>query len=349
MWNLIGQSRITSLLRRSLEAGNLAHAYLLTGPPHVGKMTLALEMAQAVNCGAEERPCGECDSCRKIAASGHADVQIIGLAPQENGAADRVRTEISIDQVRQVQHSASLPPFEGNYKVFIIESAEFLSNEAANSLLKTLEEPVDNVIFILLTVSEGLLPVTVVSRCQRLELKPVAAAEIASALSTGRGVEPQRAELLARLCHGCPSWAIAAADDDSLLRQHEDEVERLQGIIAAGYGGRFAEAAATASRFSQSRSAVYELLDLWLDYWRDLLLVKLGCDDMVTNLDRAEVLADTAGGFRLGQIRNFMDSLRRAREQLGQNVNPRLALEVLMLDMPEKEKNVTKQTVVNYG
>jgi len=348
VWEVIGQSRVVSLLQRSLEADTLAHAYLLVGPPHVGKMTLALNLAQTMNCPAAERPCGECDSCRKIAASGHADVQVVGLAQNENSSETKLRTEISIDQIRQIQHSASLPPFEGDCRVFIIEPAEFLSHEAANSLLKTLEEPVGRVLFILLTTNDNLLPATVVSRCQRLELTPLAAAEIESVLISRWNVEPARARLLARLCHGCPGWAISAAADDSLLHQRDEEIDRLLNIIAADYEERFAHVARLASQFNQNRGLVYAVLDLWLDYWRDLLLVKLGCRDMITNVDRLAVLAEMAEGYSPLQIRDFIENILKAKEQLGQNANPRLVLEVMMLDMPGKERGSEEKLATRY-
>ena len=183
MWELVGQSRVLSLLQRSLEQGSLAHAYLFVGPPHVGKMTMALNLAQALNCEAAEPPCGECVSCQKIASVKHADVQIIDLSRDENSAEVENRTKISVDQIEQLQHSASLPPFEGRCKVFIIDGVELLSTGAANRLLKTLEEPVGKVVFILLTINERLLPTTIVSRCQRLELLPLAAFDVEAALN----------------------------------------------------------------------------------------------------------------------------------------------------------------------
>ncbi len=336
MWQVVGQTKAVSLFQRSLEREAVAHAYLLVGPPHVGKMTLALDLAKALNCEASEPPCGVCDSCQKIALAKHADVQIIGLTRDGNSAETKPRVEISIDQIRQMQHSASLPPFEGRCKVFIIDGAELLSNEAANCLLKTLEEPVGKIIFVLLTTNERLLPATVISRCQRLELPPLAATEVEATLNSRWGVEPQKARLLARLSHGCLGWALSAAHNGGLLERRAERMDRLLNVIDADCEERFAYATQLAAQFSQSRGLVQEILDLWLDYWRDLLLIKAGCDDTITNADMLATLVDQAKGYSLVQIKGFINSLQAAEEQLRQNANPRLVLEVLMLSIPRR-------------
>lgn len=340
------------MLQRSLATGSLAHAYLFTGPAHVGKMALAVSLAQALNCPAAEPPCGQCAVCQKIASAGHADVQTIDLKSADDATEAKSRMEISIDQIRQLQHDASLPPFEGRYKVFIIDGAELLSTEAANCLLKTLEEPEDKVVFILLTSNERLLPATVISRCQRVELFPLPVAEIETALNKKWGVEPEKAKLLARLSRGCLGWAVSAAVDNNLLRQRAEHLDELIGMVTANNEERFVYAARLVALFSQDRGLVQERLDLWLGWWRDLLLVKVGCSDDVTNIDRLATLTDVAGGYGLVAIKAFIDNIRAAGEQLRQNANPRLVLEVLMLDIPEAdrydEENPAAEVEVNY-
>ena len=341
MWEIIGQARAVSLLKQSLEGQVLAHAYLFVGPTQVGKMTLALNLAQALNCEATEPPCGECLSCQKIASAKHADIQIVSLTTTENSTEAKPRAEIGISQIRQMQHSASLPPFEGKYKVFIIDGAEQLSNEAANCLLKTLEEPIGKVIFILLATNDQFLPVTVISRCQRLELSPPAVTEVEAALISRWEIEPSRAKLLARLSHGRLGWALSATLDDGVLQQRTDKMQGLFDITDADYEQRFSYAAELATQFNQKRGSVQKVLALWLDWWRDLLLIKVGCNEAITNIDLETRLVDSARSYNLTQIRAFINSIQMAGKQLRQNANPQLVLEVLMLDLPKREEGVS--------
>ncbi len=353
MWSVIGQSRAVSLLQRSLERGSLAHAYLFVGPAQVGKMLLAINLAQALNCEAAEPPCGECASCQKVASAKHADVQVIGLSSSDDSAEAKARAGISIDQIRQIQHSANLPPFEGKCRVFIIDGAELLSTEAANCLLKTLEEPMDKVVFILLTTNELLLPATVISRCQRVELLPLAITEIEAALAGDWNIEPQKAKLLAKLSRGCLGWAVSATIDDGLLQRRAEHLDELLDVINADIEGRFAYAARLAVQFSRNRELVQKRLDLWLDWWRDLLLIKAGCSDDITNVDRSAVLVDMAKGYSLAQVQAIIKFIREASKQLKQNANPRLVLEVLMINISEvegqREGNTKNKIEVHYG
>ncbi|MFC1952995.1 ATP-binding protein, partial [Chloroflexota bacterium] len=305
------------------------------GPAHVGKMTLALNLAQALNCQADEAPCGECASCRKIASFRHADVQITVLNDETS---EENRAKIGVSQIDEIQHSASLPPFEGEYKVFIIDGAEFLSTGAANRLLKTLEEPEGKVIFILLTINERLILPTVLSRCQRIELSPIPVNEIETVLINIWATEPEKALLLARLSHGCLGWAISAALDDNLTQQRNELLDGLLDVTGGDGEDRFDYAAQLATRFGQNRETVYQRLELWLEWWRDLLMVKAGLMENITNIDRSDLLSEIEKNYNLAQIRAFIQNIRAAGEQLRQNANPRLVLEVLMLNVPEMGK-----------
>jgi DNA polymerase-3 subunit delta' len=336
MWQVVGQDKAVAFLSRSLDAGRLAHAYLFSGPRHVGKMTLAQTLAQALNCEEGDSPCGSCRSCHAIVSGNHPDVQVIGRG--NDGSAEAPKKEIGIDQMRQLQHAASLKPYQGRYRVFIIDGAEHLSEEGANSLLKTLEEPAPNVIIVLLTTDYGLLLPTIVSRCQRVELFSVPSPIAEQALIERWGAPADKAEVLARLCHGGVGWAVSALNDDRLLQERAQKLERLISLLDSSIEQRFAYAAQLATQFTKNRDSVREELELWRGWCRDLLLITGGCANLVANIDKEALLHRQARRYSLTQIKGFIKAIGAALQQLEQNANPQLALEVLMLDMAAERK-----------
>lgn len=337
MWPVSGQNWAVSLLENALKRKRLAHAYLFSGPPHVGKMTLALSLAQAVNCTGAEPPCGECRDCQKILQGKHADLVVIGLAAGGLEERDRPRKEIGIGQVREIQKLVSIPPFEGQCKVFIIDGAEALSSEAANCLLKTLEEPVERMLFVLLTTDEGLLPATVISRCQHLRLTPLPDSEVATIVSRRFAVLPEKARLLARLSHGGIGWALLAAQDEKLVKRRAEVIDKAIELIGADYEIRFSYAAELARRYSRQEVLVAEVLRLWREFWRDLMLIKMKLSEAIINIDREAELRAEANGLSMKEIRGFIRAILSAEIELAQNVSPRLVLEVLMLGMPHRK------------
>jgi DNA polymerase-3 subunit delta' len=333
MWQTIGQPKALALLEHSLEMSSLAHAYLFVGPPHVGKTTLALDLAQAVNCEGHRPPCGECTPCRRIISHKHADITIIGLNSARGSGEMRPRVEVSIDDIREVQRSASLPPYEGKYKVFIINGAEFLSNEAANCLLKTLEEPPPRVIVLLLSAEELRLLPTMVSRCQRVELRPMSSGEVEKVLIESRGVDGDQAKLLARLSQGCLGWALKASVDDSYLAQRTQRVSEMVPLLHAGWDERFVYAA----QFANDRKSAEETINLWLIWWRDVMLTKCGSIQAIINVDHISTLEEWAKTLTLPETKDFINSLQESLSQISKNANLRLVFEILMLNMPRKE------------
>jgi DNA polymerase-3 subunit delta' len=338
MWNIINHEVAVSYLKRSLEKDTIAHAYLFVGRPQIGKMTLAINLAQALNCSAAERPCGVCDSCIKIAAGKHADVQTIKLEQGSEAGDSSSKTRISVEQVDQILHSVNLPPFEGKYKVFIIDGVEFLSIGAANRLLKTLEEPAANIVFILLTAGEALVPITVISRCQRIELFPVAIPLIEKELITRFNIDPEKAKLLSRLSAGCPGWAVTVSRDSQAFQQRNNWLDEWLEVTQADFDVRFTFVTKLTERYTQNREILQQKLALLRDWWRDVLLVKSGNEDAITNLDRKNTLKNFADASTLEQVRQVINRIESTMSQLRQNVNPQLALEFLMLNIPERGK-----------
>jgi DNA polymerase-3 subunit delta' len=217
-----------------------------------------------------------------------------------------------------------------------------MSIAAANRLLKTIEEPVKNVVFILLTANESLVPVTVVSRCQRIELLPVTSEQIEKGLITYYQADPQKAKLLARIANGRFGWAVAASRDDNLVQQRTEWINDWREMFDSDYDRRFTFAAKLVEKYNQDRSIVQRKLDLLLNWWHDLLLVKVDCGKDVVNIDYNDELKNMASAYSMGQIRAFIGRIHLAKEQLRQNANHQLIMEVLMLNIPEKndQKNL---------
>lgn len=333
MWRTIGQDRAVDILKRAIHGGRLSHAYLLTGPPQVGKMTLALDLACAVNCRGDERPCGECDQCRRVDAGLHADIRVLEVDRQarEDG---RRRVAIGIDQVREVQREASLKPFEGAFRVFIIDGAERLSLDAANSLLKTLEEPPDQVLLVLLASDASALLPTVESRCQQVKLRPLPVAKTAHELEARFGLDGDKALEIARISGGRIGWAIQAAENADLLESRSERLRTFEDAMAGGLERRFAYTASLAPVFGASRERVREEFELWLDWWRDVLLIKEGVPELVTNLSRMATLKASAEALSPARIASSVRAINETWEHLERNANPRLALDELMLSLP---------------
>lgn len=368
VWQTFGHTDAVDTLARGMRSGRVAHAYLLVGAPQVGKMTLAMDIARMVNCAAADTasmPCGECRQCARISAGLHADVRVIAQDAGD-GRDTPARTAISVDQIREAQREAALKPYEGRRRVFIIDGAERFTQEAANALLKMLEEPPEAVQFVLLATSVresgadesagggyanyqgddkiaalldavpeagGVLP-TILSRCQTLELRPLPAHLIASELERRFGTAADEAQRIARLSMGRPGWALNAAEDPQLLAAHAERLDEIQEAISGGLQERFAYAERQAAAFSKSRASVYADLDLWLLWWRDALVIGQGNADLAINLARMDALQAAAQACSAAQVVGAIRAAQETIAMLESNVNPRLALEGMMLRLP---------------
>ena len=330
-WGLIGQERAQSALERGLANGRAAHAYLFVGPERVGKHTLALKLAQALNCEDDERPCGECNTCRRIAGGIHADVQTVTVEEAEDD--EGMRKGIHVSQIREIERATALKPFEGLTRVVIIDPAEEMNAAAQNAFLKTLEEPPPQVVFVLVAVDESRLLPTIRSRCRRLELRLPTLADVEAALLE-RGVEGERARLLARLSRGRIGWALEMADDASLLERREESLAQARALGSMGVADRLALAERLAGGYLRDPEELLAELGAWRGWWRDVVLVQAEAEDGVANIDHLAELREDAARLRRDGVVAFVRAVGEAGRQLGENAQPRLTLETLLLGAP---------------
>ena len=305
-----------AFLQRAVERQQIAQSNLFVGAASIGKTHLALELASALNCLDDAAPCGICGVCVRTAKGVHPDVTLV----EPDGG------RLKIDQIRALQHTLSLSPREGRRRVCIVTDFQTATVEAANAFLKTLEEPPARVVIILTATDAGLLPPTIVSRCQLLSLHMVSTQAIESALIERWRLDKERARLLARLAAGRAGWAIRAANDPSLLEQRKQRFTEWRELLPQG-----AAAKIRAAEKLSKQEDLMEIVLLWQTWWRDVVLFSSGCEDLVVNTDLSDTLGQLAGRYDLGQAQAALGGTVTTLQQFEQNVNPRLALEVLFL------------------
>ncbi|MCW5874921.1 MAG: hypothetical protein KIS88_09790 [Anaerolineales bacterium] len=324
-WGLLGHEWAVGLLRQQIADGRQRHAYLFTGPLGVGRRSLALRLAQAINCTQPPAPgqfCGECRACRGFGRGQHPDLLLV-----ERQEGDR---EIKIDALRALSRSLSRTPLESRYQVALILNFHHASEEAANALLKTLEEPNPSVVLCLTALDADSIPATVVSRCELVRLRPLPPAQLAPALQTRLGMDESQAQLLASVSQGLPGLALRLHADDTLMENRTNWLEAGRHLLGASRVERFA----FAEKASKDRQGLRDQLLVWLSYWRDVVVAASGGAVPLSNIDHAAEIQNIAQMIGFEQATRVLQAVERALTQLETNVNARLALEVLLLELP---------------
>ncbi|CAN5569623.1 DNA polymerase III subunit delta' [soil metagenome] len=348
-----------AVVERAVRSERPPHALLLVGPARVGKTTLALDLACGLLClrpEPSERPCRECSACRKVDHGNHPDLH--RLAPE--GAGQQIR----LGQVQALTAELALMPAEGRFRLAIIEQAHRLNQDAQNALLKTLEEPHPKVVLILAADESASLLPTVVSRCARLRLGPVAAEVITDMLAEAEVADASRGARLARLAGGCPGRALAIAAQPEVLVAQDRLARRLLALLGGDRRERLAaldelledaaglvltdEAAETPaerparrSRAASSRAAPAErrlaaaqLLSIWRDVTRDLALAAHGAVSELRLRELADDMLDAGSTVSGPALAQFLARLDDAGRAVDAYANPELVLDVLLLKWP---------------
>ena len=344
---IIGHQRILDFLKKCVKNKRLAHAYLFTGSAHLGKKTVALEFIRMLNG-------------QEIDQAIHPDILIVEPEVVEKDGVKK-ELEIGIDHARKIQHQMSLFPYQAPYKIALIDQAEKMTAEASNCLLKTLEEPLGQAILIIITAELRLLLPTIVSRCQIVKFLPVAEGEIEKRIqaseyfsrfdiknergltsgvgtslrsrSRGRTSEVllERTNLdslkrIIRLANGRPGLIIQYLENPALLQEQNKIINQLEKLIRADLNERYQYVEVIAKDIPQAR----QILKSWKFWFRDLLLLTLGCSDLVV-YDQSFQYKDS---YSLNKLKNIIQAIKKTDSFLANpSINTRLALEVLMLEL----------------
>lgn len=332
-WDLIGHEWAVELIRRHLISDRVRHAYLFVGPEAVGKRTLATRFAQALNCTAPPEPggfCGNCRACRLIPTGGYPDLHLVEA--MDSGGA------LKVDQVRQLQRRLALAPYEGRWRVALLPRFHDATTSAANALLKTLEEPPDQVVLLLTARSSDACLPTIVSRCEVIPLRPISIESLKNVLQS-QGESPIRAALFAGLAGGRPGRALQLTSDPGLLERRGELLEALLALLQANRARRFqyAERATRGGDSETLRLRGTEALEVWLSLWRDVMLSAYRVPTSLSNPDCAEVVNRLAGSLPLGALLAALRATERTLDAIKRYANLRLAYETLMLDLPYLE------------
>ena len=319
MRSFLGNPRVVQILQRALAQDRLPHALIFAGPAGIGKRALAVLLAQRLNCFSPqgEDACGLCPSCQKILAFSHPDVRIV--TPE--GAV------IRIEQIRELIGEIAFQPFEGKYRVVILDPAEQMKPETHHSLLKTLEEPVSRTFLILVTTNPYALLLTIRSRCRMLQFGRIPQQQIEEYLAK-EGRSKEEARLAADFCDGSLAAALSF-DAKELSRQREQAL----GFVKLLLGRRgFTEISQSAAVVTKDKDG----FPLWIDsvsaLFKDLYFAQVA-PDRIAQKDLAEEIRSLAVSASHAQVLSCIEGMNKLRRSLQQNVNRQIALESLYLSV----------------
>jgi len=309
--DIIGQDIAIRSLENLIGQDQVRGSYLFLGPDGTGKRAVATEFAKAINCGSgQQGACEECVSCKKINSANHPDV--FTICPEGGGSG-----AIKIATVRDIIYEASLKPYEAKKRVFIVNDAEVMTEEAQNAFLRLLEEPPINHIFILTASNSAGLLSTVVSRCRVLKFYSLSQDDIRECLLS-RGLEEEKAALFSHMAMGSLGRAMDFKDENIIERRDQmvnDFFLRKTALLH--------ESVLKDARGKDLEESLYALL-CW---YRDLLVSKFTTDpDRLLNIDRAREIVSYAARFSKAKLKNDISSIMKAMGYIRQNINPKIAL-----------------------
>lgn len=315
-----GQTQAIQILKRAIDTRHISHAYLFTGPEGVGKKKTALAMAQYLNCSNPSietlESCEQCPSCIQAQTGSQPDILL--LEPDGNS--------IKIEQIRTLLAKVSLRNYDSAYKIVILNDAHRMTEQAANCLLKTLEEPNENTIFLLITSQVQNLPITILSRCQQIQFQALSPTLIVELLTELYPEKQSRIGLVSALAKGSMQTAADLLANEELAQTRQEFYQLLAKLDTV----RPAQIIHWCEPWEKNKNMVKTLLELGQIWYHDVLVSTIGGDyalcvnqDYIVELRTQQKTPE--------QLLAILQFFRTAAEQLEANTPPRLVLEVVLL------------------
>jgi len=323
MRRILGHQRQIDILDRAVSNNKLSHAYLFSGPAGTGKRLVAMRLAKSLQCDAEcGKPCDRCLPCKKVEEGNHPDISVVEPDGQF----------IKVEQIREMQKRVGYKPFEGKATVCIIDGADRLNISAANSLLKTLEEPPAQTHLILTAENIRVVIPTILSRCQRINFSPLSDEEVEEILKEDEAFtsEDIKADIkaVAAMSGGSPGKALSIAGAFP-LDEKDLFLKELSGMDSAEKAFLFAEKLVARDQIDR----LMEKLELLKFFMRDVMLTKLGQSSKVVNTGQNDIIVKRAEQLTVKEIISKLEMISETEKSITMNANKRLAVETMLLKL----------------
>ena len=323
--DIIGQQPIKSHFENAIHSGKVSHAYILSGEEGMGKMTLAEAFALSLLCeNREKAPCLGCHSCKQVLSHNHPDLIYVR---HEKPAS------IGVDDIRyQLNDTIGIRPYSSQYKIYIIDEAEKMTQQAQNALLKTIEEPPAYAVILLLTSNlEQFLP-TILSRCIQLKLKPLKDSEVKEFLAREKNVPEEKAEIYSAFARGNLGKAVYLAESEEFQIVYQTMLALLKHLR----GMDIAELMETIRKLKEDHLDLDECLDFMQLWYRDVLMFKVTKDiNLLVFKEEYASINDMSKNSSYQGLEAILEAVSKARVRLKANVNMELVMELMLLVMKE--------------
>lgn len=323
--DIIGHKREIAHLEQAIKAGKVSHAYIFNGDKGTGKKTLADAFAMTLQCTGEgEHPCGTCHSCRQAASGNHPDIIYVRHEKPASIGVEDVRTQLTEDvQIR---------PYNGKYKIYIIQDAEKMTQQAQNAILKTIEEPPEYAVIILLTTNEQMFLDTIRSRCVVLSLKPVPDEQVKEYLMEQVQIPDYQADICAAFAQGNIGKAVrlASSEDFSSIKASAMQLIRKAGEM------EISDLIDYVKEVQEYKISIQDYLDILALWYRDMVYFKATKDiDGIVFKDELRIIRETVKKCSYEGAEEVMKAIENAKTRLNANVNFDLTMELLFLVIKE--------------